>query len=89
MESLFIESIEGAIAENSEPIDKGNCLLILSSTKGNIDLLDASDSINQDAFLGSLSENVNNYFGFFRGRAGQRKRSADADLLCNLGRLHL
>jgi len=64
LESMFIHSIQTAIDENTEPIDKENCLLILSTTKGNIDLLDEGDEIHKDVFLGTLSEKINAHFGF-------------------------
>lgn len=64
LESMFIHSIQTAMNETIEPIDKKNCLLILSTTKGNIDLLDDGEVIHEDAFLGTLSAKINTHFGF-------------------------
>ena len=61
LEALFIESIKSVIKETN--IDLNKTILVLSSTKGNIDLLEKGENIDQ-VRLSSLANKMNGYFGF-------------------------
>ena len=60
LEKLLIISIKKTLAKTK--IDTKNCLLILSTTKGNIDGLQKNSPHNP--YLGALAKKINDYFNF-------------------------
>ena len=58
LESLFIQSIKATISDLD--LDSERTILVLSSTKGNIDLLE--DEGNSRVLLPKMAEAINNYF---------------------------
>lgn len=61
LEQLFILAISEVIRQSDiDPADP-NCLLILSTTKGNIDCLEA-EGLAEEAYLSVMAERIGNYF---------------------------
>lgn len=61
-ELLFISTIEQAVSRAGLDLSSGDCCIILSSTKGSIDCLDAECS-DRRVFLWKTAEKVAGYFG--------------------------
>lgn len=65
LEQLFILTISEVIRKSGfDPTDP-ECILILSTTKGNIDCLE-KDLFSDETLLSTLAEKVAEYFGFIR-----------------------
>ena len=62
LESMMIRVIEKNIANSGIDLTKANSLLILSTTKGNIDLLENKQFPEQRLYVGALAEQIKNYF---------------------------
>lgn len=60
LETLMIEALEPVVKRN--PIEE-RAVLLISTTKGNIDTLKSSP-FSEDAFLATLAHKLNSYFGF-------------------------
>ncbi|MDR1981289.1 MAG: beta-ACP synthase [Tannerellaceae bacterium] len=62
LERLFIASLTGAIRQSGIDPSGTDCLLILSTTKGNIDGL-TTDSFREALFLSAMAQKIADYFG--------------------------
>lgn len=63
LEQLMICSISDAIKGTDISLLSEDTILILSSTKGNVDLLHHAEIIPDKAFLWQMGERIGNYFG--------------------------
>lgn len=66
-ESLLISSTMNAIGENKSTIDNEDTILIISTTKGNISLLETepfNDELKERISLGKSAQLIADYFGF-------------------------
>jgi 3-oxoacyl-[acyl-carrier-protein] synthase-1 len=67
LEKMFIVSIDDALKETEKDIYGGNSLLIISSTKGNIDLLEKGESEFPDPdriYLWKMADMIGSFFRF-------------------------
>ena len=67
LEKMFLVSIETAIEEIQEELYGSNTLLIISSTKGNIDLLEEGKKNFPDPgriYLWKMADTIGSFFGF-------------------------
>jgi 3-oxoacyl-[acyl-carrier-protein] synthase-1 len=63
LEGAMIHSIEEALKSAEIKLDNPRTLLILTTTKGNVDLLQTEKSSPNQSLLNSLNYNISNYFG--------------------------
>jgi len=66
LESAMIYSISQAIKSAEVNFSDGQTQLIITTTKGNVDLLQSEASQPKRALLGSLNENISSYFGLVK-----------------------
>lgn len=67
LEKMFIVSIDDAIKEIKSDLNKADTLLVISSTKGNIDLLEEGKKDSFEPvriFLWKLADMIGSFFGF-------------------------
>ena len=62
-ESLMIEQIANVLAQTSISLADGDVQLIISTTKGNVELLGGSEEIAEEAFVYTSAEAIANHFG--------------------------
>ncbi|MDU1890193.1 MAG: beta-ketoacyl synthase N-terminal-like domain-containing protein [Dysgonomonas sp.] len=63
-EQLAILSIKELLSNQNIDITSSDCGLIISTTKGNVDLLrNHTDEINKDAYLWKTASNISSHFG--------------------------
>lgn len=64
LEKWVIQSIKQAISRSPQTVSIENCGFILSTTKGNIELLQGQDElIPEEAFIGITARRIADYFG--------------------------
>ena len=66
LEKMLILSVEDALKQSTVDVRSEKTIIILSTTKGNINLLDESEAVNFDAgriYLWKLGEVIAQYFG--------------------------
>ena len=63
LEQLFILAIKEVLENSDTDLQDESCGLILSTTKGNIDLLgNRTENLNESVFLWKMAENISRYF---------------------------
>ena len=63
LEKMLIASVQDALQNTSIDITDGRCVIVISTTKGNIDLLKDPSPVHVQAMLWNLGKKIGRYFG--------------------------